>query len=270
MEHPDEMALVRYVNKTAAEEEAGDLAHHIFLCTDCLEKVAALRYLRRHLDGLWDRWTAREHGRILLRWRIAEVLVEAAHADRGLLERAFSWLQAMPGEAGMAVRIIVSREGSAAVPLDVPPELGYEIFHYLYSTEEPPWQKMVELFDRAHEQLAAGLWEEASASLREARAVSREAAAFCELRFLQWGQTHSQVLVDGERLWLEVTWKMHAPGELPCLLLLLSEKEGAVPPGALPKWSPAHEDFRAEFPLPGEGYYTLCIGPAVPKFQAVF
>ncbi|WP_287152962.1 hypothetical protein [Candidatus Solincola tengchongensis] len=270
MDHPEEMAIVRYVNKRATEEEAEKLAQHVFRCKDCLEKVMALRRLCRQFDEIWDSWTAREHGRRLMRWRIAEALAKAAMEDEGILERAWSWLVSMEGDAGIAVRIIISREGALAVPIDVPPQLGYDMWHDFSEASGELEEVLRGRVREAHYLLATGRWDEAASLLRDTMLISKEAGIRCDLLFAYRGTIYTQIRVDGETKAIEVIWEEQTAEALPCLLLLLPEKENRNPLVAKPEWSPQSGNMVAVFRELEEGRYTLCIGPVVHKFQRAF
>ena len=82
--HPDENTIFQYISQTASEQEQLQVDTHIVDCSECMERIRALLYIRKNFESVWTSWTSAEHGRVYRQWKLVRALKEAAEFSPSL------------------------------------------------------------------------------------------------------------------------------------------------------------------------------------------
>lgn len=271
MDHPDETEILRYVSESASEEEVNQILEHLSTCMDCMERVAALRYLYRNFDSLWEAWTADEHGKAYNRWLLSRALMHIAGTMPDLSKRALSWMRSLEEESGTSIRIFIDgAEGLAAsAPFFIPRGFSLTRKPEVEGLSGSDWEILEEKLARIGELFSLGRLDEALVELKEAAAVDAASTRSSMLQISLEGKLYVQVNVDSMERSISVRCWPREGGGLPSLVLLLPGQEEEPPRGAALEWSSMSSCFSAEFQGITDGEYTLAIGPSLPEFEIV-
>ncbi len=97
--------IERYLAGEVGEEEAFLIDVHMGECNECAERVR----LVRRLNFLFNQWTAKEHGKTYLMYRLLTALKQAEQTvPEPLKERLRRWLKVFAGRAEAALRITMN------------------------------------------------------------------------------------------------------------------------------------------------------------------
>jgi hypothetical protein len=263
MQHPDENLLLRYVLERVSDEEQLQTDAHLADCPECVQRVQALRYLRRDFANVWKSWTAAEHGRQFRQWQLIKGLHAIADAKPSLASQVRQWLEAIRAEVEIGLQVLIDRghEVASLAHGVLPPDCRFRLYPAYVGVGTPEAQKALQNhLEKSSLLLSENRGAEAVEELLAAVGIDARRPQSASSEVWQGGRRVLQSAVDGHgTLW--VKWWPAAGQSPPTLAVLLPHHpQGqalAVAFEAVEEDSYLLTEFR-EVP---EGFYTLRLGP---------
>lgn len=275
MNHIDLQTLLRYVRHEVSDDDWLAVDEHLADCIHCLGRVRALRRLRTDFATIWESWTAEEHGRLYLQYRLAKAILDA-EADPNFREsaksRALEWLRKLgTNAADFAVGILLDGgKRIASVASEMPGTIGRAAQPYILQLQpmrlgvgSPDEMSQVEKHrEKASAMLAQGRIAETIEHLQSAVEIDMRAAQGAILDIRHEKRLVGRIQVDSRRKSASLMY-WPAPGQYPLRLAILLPREEDLP-ARLAELKPveAADYLLAEFEDLGDGSYTLLLEPA--------
>lgn len=266
MYHPDEDMIFRYVSGLASDEEQLQVDAHVVDCSDCLQRIQALLYVRENFDSIWESWTAAEHGCVCRQWRLARALREAAEASPSLSERLSQWLAQLEEGLEIGVNVLVNRARKVASVAAASLPIGYEfelqpVYAGVGSVEEQT--QLADHLKKGSSLLSQDKSDEAMQELLKAVKIDARSPQAAVSEVCHEGRRVLQMVADGRRGRVYVKFWSEHEEESPALAILLPRAPQAKASVAQFKPVEGEPYMLAEFENLPDDTYSLQIGPSI-------
>ena len=264
--HPDENTIFRYISDTASEKEHLQVDTHIADCSECLQQIRSLHFIRKNFEEVWRSWTAVEHGRVCRQWKLAKALEEATESSPSMTDLLKQWLVELKEGLEIGVQVLVDQAQKVASTAATVLPAGYEFeLRPAYAGVGSPDEQtqLANHLKKSSSFLSHNKTEEALSELLEAVKIDARSPQAAVSEICREGDRILQMIVDSRRGCVSIKfWQGHQEKK-PALAVLLPKDPDKK--ALIAQFKPLENEqyLLAAFGNLPDGAYSLQIGPNV-------
>ena len=264
--HPDENTIFQYISQTASEQEQLQVDTHIVDCSECMERIRALLYIRKNFESVWTSWTSAEHGRVYRQWKLVRALKEAAEFSPSMTDLLKQWLMELREGLGIGVQVLIdqAKKVASAAATTLPTGYEFELRPAYAGVGSPNEQtQLANRLKKSSSLLSHNKIEEALSELIEAVKIDTRSPQAAVSEICCGGNRILQMVVDSRRGCVFVKfWQIYEKSR-PALAVLLPNNSGKTVLISPFKQVENEQYILAEFDNLPDGVYSLQIGPHI-------